>query len=71
MFNLCVCVSNQCVSVGVMQQPPLSQDSAASPLSVMHRLDESHQRDVGAETRTDGGPEDKEKKQADVVIKTI
>lgn len=51
---ICVCVSHQCVSVGVIQQPSLSQDSAGSPLSVMHRLDEPHQRDVAAETRTDG-----------------
>lgn len=60
---VCVCVSNQCVSAGVMQQPSFPQDSTRSPLSVMHCLDQSHQGDVGAETRADGGPEDRTIKQ--------
>lgn len=79
MFNLCTRVSHHCVSVGVMQQPSLSQDSTSSPLSVMHRLHDSHQGDVGAETRTDGERRrerqktirhEEEAKQADVWIQT-
>lgn len=55
------CVSHQRIDIGVMEQPSFSQDATGSPLGVMHRLDESHQGDVGAETLTDGGTEDKNK----------
>ena len=48
------------VGVGVVQQPPLPQDSTPPPLNVMHRLHEPHQRDVAAETRTKAGRGKKE-----------
>ena len=55
---VCVCVSHQWVSVGVMQQPSLPKDSAPPPLNVMHRLDQPHHRDVAAEAGAGGGTED-------------
>lgn len=50
-------MADQRVDIGVVEQPAFSQNVAAAPLGVMHSLDQPHQRDVGAETRTYGGAE--------------
>lgn len=52
-----LCVPHQRVFIGVVEQPAFSQNVAPAPLGVMHRLDQSHEWDVGAETRTYGGAE--------------
>lgn len=62
-FVVSMSASHQGVAAGVMQQPSFPQDSSCSPLAVVHCLHQSHQRDVGAETRagTGDGAEDRSK----------